>query len=299
MNEIEARLALRAIIDALGVNKGATIFLGIDMGHLPLPAYPAELNLVAIRQREDRWCAFVLGELLDALGPDGTLIAPAYSYRCANPANAFVLEETPAEVGRFPEFFRKQPNVLRSLHPMFSVCAMGRNARAVTENAGGSAFGPASPFGRLHALNARFISLGVRFANSVTYLHHLEQCYGCPHRYNKILTCPVFAGEIQINRPFQAYLRYLGNDAEADFKRAELAMTRGGVLTEVQWKGGVSHAVDVRDVDRIGYAMLAEDPFAFSSRALLVEMDARHITTDSSSARVVFKMVDGDTQADV
>ena len=76
-------------------------------------------------------------------------------------------------------------------------------------------------------------------------------------------------------------------------------MTRGGVLTEVQWKGGVSHAVDVRDVDRIGYAMLAEDPFAFSSRALLVEMDARHITTDSSSARVVFKMVDGDTQADV
>jgi aminoglycoside N3'-acetyltransferase len=291
MNEIEARTDLRAIIAGLGVKWGATIFLGIDMGHLPLPSYQAELNLAAIRHREERWCSFILSELLEALGPDGTLIVPAYSYRCANPANTFVLENTPSEVGRFTEFFRKQPNVLRSLHPIFSVCAIGRNAKAVTENTGGSAFGPMSPFGRLNALGARFISLGVAFRNSVTYLHHLEQCYGCPHRYNKILTGPVFAGEARITRPFQAYMRYLGNDAEADFARAEAGMKSAGVLTEVVWRGAVSHAVDVCDVDRIGFAMLAEDPFAFSSRRVCIDMDARHIDTPSSAKHIVFKMV--------
>lgn len=292
MTEHEAREALLGILEGLRVQPGSVIFLGIDMGKLPLPHYPAEITSKALRERERRWCQFVLDTLCEVLGPDGTLIVPGYSYACSNPKNPFVLEQTPSEVGPFPEYVRTAPAARRSVHPIFSVVALGSKAGEVVENTGGSAFGPLSPFGRLRGLNARFVSLGVPLHNSVTYMHHMEQCYGCCHRYHKCLHTPVFVGGKRVERPFQAYLRYLGVDAAPDFSRAEACLLVDGAMVEVPWKRGVSHAVDIADLDRVGYAMLAEDPCAFLTRTVEVQMDASHVSTPIRDRRVVFRMVE-------
>jgi aminoglycoside 3-N-acetyltransferase len=291
VSEAEARAALRELLGKLGVTFGSTIFLGIDMGRLPLPRYVAELTREAIRQREQRWCGFVLSVLREVLGPDGTLIVPTFSYGCANPRNAFILEQTPSNVGAFTEYVRCQPEARRSLHPIFSVAALGRHASAIVDNVGGSAFGPLSPFGRLGQFGARFASIGVPFHLSVTYLHHLEQCYGCTHRYHKLLTTPVFADGQRVNRQFMAYMRFLGVDVEADFRRAERRLLDSGSLIEVPWGQSVSHAVAIEDVDRIGYTMLVEDSFAFASRRVCVELDGSSVTTPVTTDTVVFQFL--------
>ena len=107
----------------------------------------------------------------------------------------------------------------------------------------------------------------------MTYLHHLEQCYGCNHRYHKIFTTPVIKGGVIQKGAFSGYMRWRGVDAGPDFKPCETRMLAEGVLREVYWSDYVNQAVLARDVDRIGYAMLTENPCAFVSRNVRVDLD--------------------------
>jgi aminoglycoside 3-N-acetyltransferase len=273
MTEAEASQALRNLLANLGVGHGDTVFLGIDMGRIPLPRWPTALDRDAMRERADRWCRFLFDHLIEAVGPRGTLAFPTYTYSCGNPANAFVAEETPSEVGPFTDWLRRRPEARRSIHPIFSVGAIGANAASIVDGTSGSAFGPASPFGRLAGLNASFVSLGVPFHLSVTYLHHLEQCYGCNHRYHKVFTTPVFKSGVRMPGPFLGYMRWLGVDVGPDFRACEQRLLSEGVMREIHCNGGVSHAVRAADIDRIGYAMLAENPCAFASRNVRVDLD--------------------------
>ena len=273
MTEVEASKALRSLLDELGVARGETIYLAIDMAHVSLPRWPVALNRNAIRDREDRWCAFLFDQIMDALGPHGTLLVGTFSYSCGNPEIPFVVEETRSEIGPFTNWVRQQPQSIRSLHPIFSVAGIGPNAGDILTNTGGAAFGPCSPFGRLAGLDARFVSLGVPFHLSITYLHHLEQCYGCNHRYHKIFTTPVIKDGVVQKGPFLGYMRWRGLDAGPNFLPCEKKMLAEGVMREVRWNGCVNQTVRTADVDRIGYAMLAENPCAFVSRDVCVELD--------------------------
>ncbi len=122
---------------------------------------------------------------MEALSPHGT-----YGYSCGNPEIPFMVEETRSEIGSFTSCVRQQPQTTRSMHPIFSEVGFGSSAGDILTNAGGAEFGP-SPFGRLAGLDAHFVCLGAPFHLSITYLHHLEQCYGCNHRYHKIFTTTV------------------------------------------------------------------------------------------------------------
>ena len=273
MTEVEASQALKALLEELGVVSGEIIYMGLDMARLPLPHWPTAMNRAAIRAREDRWCAFLFKHIMEALGPRGTLLVGTFSYSCGNPAIPFVVEETRSEIGPFNNWLRQQPQAIRSLHPVFSVAGIGHRAAEILSNTGGAAFGPCSPFGRLTGLHARFVCLGVPFHLSITYLHHLEQCYGCNHRYHKIFTTPVIKGGIMQKGPFLGYMRWRGLDAGPDFKPCESRMLAEGVLREVWQNGCVNHAVRAGDVDRIGYEMMTENPCAFVSRNVRVDLD--------------------------
>ena len=69
MTEAEATRAVAAILGNLGAGPGDLIYLGIDMGRLPLPTYPAEIDRDSIRERERRWCAPVWDQ---GIGLDGS-----------------------------------------------------------------------------------------------------------------------------------------------------------------------------------------------------------------------------------
>ena len=79
MTEFEASQALKTLLEELGVVSGETIYMGLDMARLPLPHWPTALNRVAIRAREDRWCAFLFEQIMEVLGPSGTLLVGTFS----------------------------------------------------------------------------------------------------------------------------------------------------------------------------------------------------------------------------
>ena len=135
----------------------------------------------------------VVRALLSALGESGTLVMPAATPHCADPATwssprlpeawladvrehlpVFDARTTPTALGAICESFRNWPDTLRSDHPVESVCARGVAASTiVSEHPLAFSEGPGGPFEKLYDLNCRILLLGVGF-NRCTSLHFAE-----------------------------------------------------------------------------------------------------------------------------
>ena len=140
----------------------------------------------------------VISALLEVLGPDGTLVMPAESPQLGDPAghDVFDAQATPTTMGAIPEAFRSYPGTLRSSHPLVSVCANGRDARAITaEHALEFCEGRGTPFEKLYELDAWTLLLGVGF-NRCTSLHYAESLV--PNRRTMISGFPVLENGVRV-----------------------------------------------------------------------------------------------------
>lgn len=269
-----ARRRLTDGLARLGVARGGTVYLGIDFIGLGLPRLPAARDPEALNALRGRICGFVRDAVRDAVGTEGTILVPAFSYGYARHRTPYEHESSPAEVGPFTEWFRRQPGVIRSFHPLFSVCGEGPAAAAILEGTGRSAFGALSPFARLASHDTVFVSLGVPLAKWFTYAHHLEQLAGVNHAYHKAFTIAARRGGVDQPGPWLAFVRYLGAGVDISLTGLEERLRAEGALRESRDEAGLLQCVGVADVDRIGLAMLADDPGAFIAAPVTIHVDA-------------------------
>ncbi|UXY26850.1 aminoglycoside N(3)-acetyltransferase [Streptomyces sp. HUAS TT20] len=136
----------------------------------------------------------VVQALLDALGPDGTLVVPTQSGDLSDPAlwgNPPVPQEwwptirasmpgydpltTPSRgVGVIPETVRTWPGALRSAHPQTSFAAVGPRAAGILDgHAPDCRLGERSPLARLERLGARVLLLGTGYDTCTSF--HLAE----------------------------------------------------------------------------------------------------------------------------
>jgi aminoglycoside 3-N-acetyltransferase len=126
----------------------------------------------------------VLG-LLDALGPEGTLLMPGLSYISVGPSHPhFDALTTPVCVGALPEFFRRRPGTLRSTHPTHSVCAAGRDAAdfVALHHLDSTPVGPRSPFAMLPVAGGQILMLGCGLCPN-TSMHGVEELSEPPYLF--------------------------------------------------------------------------------------------------------------------
>jgi len=137
----------------------------------------------------------VVEALLDALGPDGTLVVPTHTNGNSEPSQwqapavpgtwwpviratmpAFDPEVTPPAraLGVVVEVARTWPGARRSAHPQYSFAAIGPQAEPVTAgHALESGFGEQSPLARIHDLDGDVLLLGAGHGSN-TSLHLAE-----------------------------------------------------------------------------------------------------------------------------
>lgn len=136
----------------------------------------------------------VIGALLEALGPEGTLLMPSFNL-CSRDqeerAKRWDPATTPSTVGWLTEYFRSRPGTLRSDHYSHSVAAFGAHAREYVEGhrrqegypspwdraPWGYTYGTQSPFVKAWKdPRGRLLMLGVDY-HSATFCHLVEVLY--------------------------------------------------------------------------------------------------------------------------
>ncbi len=154
--------------------------------------------------------------LIDFFYPNGTMIVPSFSYNMSK-ERVFDKLNTPSEVGMFSEAFRNKPNVLRSNHPIFSVCSIGKNSKNLTNYNLGDCFGKNSFFDLFTKLNGKIICMGCPLER-ITYLHFAEQKHKVHYRYIKNFNCAYRENKKNKNVKIAYYVRDLNKNASLDFK---------------------------------------------------------------------------------
>lgn len=107
----------------------------------------------------------VVAALLDAVGPDGLIAAPTFTYHVTrfNPA------AEPSVTGAITEAVRHWPDAVRSWHPTHSWAMIGPDAAAIAEGhhlIGGVSF--ESPLDRIAQAGGKVLLLGVGHAANTT-----------------------------------------------------------------------------------------------------------------------------------
>ena len=132
----------------------------------------------------------VIQGLLEALGPEGTLLMPALSYEYVLPTRPyFDVHQTPSNVGAIPEFFRTRAGTQRSVHPTHSVCGVGPAVDALLDQhlSDSTPCGQHSPFRRLRDHAGQILMLGCGLWPN-TSMHGIEELVEPPYLWGPPLS---------------------------------------------------------------------------------------------------------------
>jgi aminoglycoside 3-N-acetyltransferase len=125
----------------------------------------------------------IIDTLLAVLGPQGTLLMPALSYRQV-PPHIHDTRSTPSCVGFLTEYFRTRAGTRRSFHPTHSVCAIGAQSRAMLDAHvhDTTPCGRNSPFNRLIENAGKILMIGCGLRPNTT-MHAIEEYVGPPYLF--------------------------------------------------------------------------------------------------------------------
>jgi aminoglycoside 3-N-acetyltransferase len=235
---------LQQALDALGL-AGANVLV-----HACVPP----------RDCDDEEAAFLCRVLLERLGPQGTIVMPAFTYcetvlRPDRPVVAFHPDlPVSREVGAVPETFRRLPNVLRGNHPSHSFAAHGPQARAVlsTQRDGN----PLGPVKKLNVMRGDVVLIDAPLSACMA-IHLAEE--SAPLAYLERATAlRINAGGYEE----RVVVERLPGCGRA-FDRLEERLDPGQVLT-ASGRDPIARRISIRYLVQLASAVLAENPAALA-----------------------------------
>lgn len=150
------RERLVADLRALGVQPGMDLMVHSALSRLGQVAGGAET---------------VVDALLEAIGPEGTLMLPSFNHALARVYNPLA---TPGINGAIPEALRGRPEAVRSRHPSHPVIAIGPKSEALCRgHLEAGVWGQDSPIGRLIHGGGWLLGLGV--GNEACTAYHVAE----------------------------------------------------------------------------------------------------------------------------
>jgi aminoglycoside 3-N-acetyltransferase len=124
--------------------------------------------------------ATIVDGLLDALGPQGTIVFPTHTWEAMEAGcRIFDARSSASCVGAITEVFRRRPGVVRSLHPTHSVAALGPMAAELVADheLAATPCGAGTPYDRLLLADGQILFLGTGLQSNTAF-HTLEAIAG-------------------------------------------------------------------------------------------------------------------------
>lgn len=205
----------------------------------------------------------VIDALLAQLGPDGTLMVPAFTYSYVGRAATipFDVKTTPgSKNGAIADRLRERPEAVRSAHPSHSFAAIGKYAHFLCDDHQlEHAVSEPSPLTRLIDLNGKVFFLGCGVESNVTL--HLAEAMA-RFRYDHIPFRPHWGEEYLIASPDGPIRVHVSEHPGCDIRFpivAEKLLQEGrGIRSTIGM--AQTFLFSARDILDVGLQMLNETP---------------------------------------
>jgi aminoglycoside 3-N-acetyltransferase len=123
------------------------------------------------------------------LGPQGTLILPAYNFMLRS-GQVFDPVKTAPATGALPLAAFRRDDFMRTWHPLHSFLVWGEKAQELAALRNISSFGKDSPFAKFLEWDANMLFIGSDVSEAFTYVHHVEEVLQVGYRHYKKLRIP-------------------------------------------------------------------------------------------------------------
>lgn len=207
-----------------GIDEGDTVFFTTGLGMVGMP--PPEVK------NQDELNALFFRAMKEAVGEEGTILIPTYSYTFgkskASELAVFDPRSTPAEIGPFPNFFLRQEGVVRSLDPMMSVAGVGKRACEFLERNLNTSYGEGSFFSKLAKSDAKCCSIGLG-PNWTPFIHYADWLYRVPFRFDKLFYGAIKEGEELRKTAWLYSVRIMADESYPDAHKAGRAAEDAGI----------------------------------------------------------------------
>ena len=191
---------------------------------------------------------------------EGTILVPSFTYS-ATKGERFDVQKTPSDVGLFSEKFRMLDGVQRSLHPVFSICALGKYADKFVHSRLDDCFGEGTIFDQIYSSNVKILTMGCAFER-VTLAHYVEQRLKVSYRYFKNFSAEITNLGKSTQLDVRYYVRNLEFDTELDLSKLEHnALTRSLIRRE-HFGRLLARAILAKDFFDIANELILDDEYS-------------------------------------
>ena len=209
------RSAFKSKLRALGVEKGDILNIHSSVLYI---------GLIEGVQSIEEYLETLFQCFFEVVTEEGTIVVPTVTTQVVKFNKPFHLESTRPSTGLLAEYIMNLPDSIRSLHPVNSVCAIGKKKNAICGDVSQSNYGIDSPYDRMYRMGTKGILLGLSplgsDATTLTFLHYAEARFNVPYQYNKVINADVFADGEKIEKTFFGTYRYLDFNIKYGPKRS-------------------------------------------------------------------------------
>ncbi len=198
----------------------------------------------------------VIDAFLEAIGEEGTLVMSTLTMWLT----PFDAATSPSAVGYLSECFRKRPGVLRSLHPVHSVCAYGKYAEYITKDHDKceTGCGEGTPYLKIAELHGKAMLLGVDMDRNTT-MHSMEEAIDAKYLLTLDIPAPTYIDDYQ-NKKFTLKKFPPGH---RDFLSMTPILRKADLMTEGKIGNALVKVIDVKAMFDLGKELMEENPLLF------------------------------------
>lgn len=190
------------------------------------------------------------------------LLMPTFTFSFPN-GKDYNPETSASRMGVLNEYFRKQEGVVRSNDPLMSVALLGEDKELVT-GIGHSSCGANSTYDLLHKRDGvKFLFLGAKIGDCMTYMHYLEWLYSVDYRYERTFNGYVERDGDRKYEEYNLFVRYksvLPNTASYIY---EQRMYDKGTAKVIPFGNSTISIVGEKEACAEYARCLAENPYFF------------------------------------
>lgn len=183
----------------------------------------------------------VIDALTEIVGKNGTLLFPTFNFDFSSEGSTFDVKKTPSQMGILTEFARKNPNSKRTIDPIYSFVVLGELKDELGNLVYENSYGPNSMFAKLREKKGKIMVIGLKYNDSVTFFHHVEEIQKVDYRFPK-----EFHGEII--------------DYDNERKKGKITLyvrnLEMGTLTDVDKMGVILENENIVKVQKIGNSLV-------------------------------------------